>query len=93
MNNSTCVARYEVDDYYCACAPGISGKNCSDIGDDHITYRNNVFFGNSTSFDQAPSWYKRLNIVVFVFFIVVVSTDIMNINLNRIQRKNQRCKT
>ena len=60
MNNSTCVARYEDDDYYCVCAPGIRGKNCRDIGDDHITYR--VFFGKSTSHDQAPSLYKRLTL-------------------------------
>ena len=71
MNNSTCVARYEDDDYYCACAPGISGKNCSDIGDDHITYRNNMFFGKSTSFDQAPSLYTPLTLQCSWFLLLL----------------------
>ena len=32
------MARYEDDYYYCACASGVRGKNCGDIGDHD--YRN-----------------------------------------------------
>ena len=28
MNSATCVAKYEDDDYQCACAPGHVGKHC-----------------------------------------------------------------
>ncbi|KAJ7370217.1 hypothetical protein OS493_033562 [Desmophyllum pertusum] len=34
MNGATCVAKYEVDDYQCACAPGYIGKHCDEIGID-----------------------------------------------------------
>ena len=28
MNSAICVAKYEDDDYHCACAPGYVGRNC-----------------------------------------------------------------
>ena len=28
MNSATCVAKYEDDDYQCACAAGYVGKHC-----------------------------------------------------------------
>ena len=28
MNSATCVAKYEDDDYQCACTPGYVGKHC-----------------------------------------------------------------
>ncbi|KAL9972057.1 hypothetical protein ACROYT_G018296 [Oculina patagonica] len=32
MNSATCVAKYESNDYQCACVPGYVGKHCDTIG-------------------------------------------------------------
>ncbi|XP_022787959.1 uncharacterized protein LOC111327912 [Stylophora pistillata] len=33
LNNATCVAKYEDDDYQCACVPGFYGRQCENIVD------------------------------------------------------------
>ena len=32
MNSGTCVAKYEDDEYHCACAEGFLGKYCEEKG-------------------------------------------------------------